>query len=66
MIEIDIENRILQIVGANGERVNLDEVDKILANRKKLWKPRKNKYESGILKVYSDRAVSPMKGGYME
>lgn len=66
LIEIDIENRILQIVGVNGERVNLDEVDKVLENRKRLWKPRKNKYESGILKVFSDRAVSPMKGGYME
>ena len=66
LIEIDIENRILQIVGVNAERVNLDEVDKVLENRKRLWKPRKNKYESGILKVFSDRAVSPMKGGYME
>ncbi|WP_291648218.1 dihydroxy-acid dehydratase [Clostridium sp.] len=66
LIEIDIEKRILQIVGINGERVDLDEIDKILAKRKESWKPRSNKYESGILKIFSDKAVSPMKGGYME
>lgn len=66
LIEIDIEKRILQIVGVNGERLNLDEIDNILAQRKKLWKPRGNKYKSGILKIFSDKAVSPMKGGYME
>lgn len=66
LIEIDIEKRILQLVGINGERVDLDEIDKILAKRKESWKPRANKYESGILKIFSEKAVSPMKGGYME
>ncbi|WP_195429758.1 dihydroxy-acid dehydratase [Clostridium sp. D46t1_190503_E9] len=66
LIEIDIEKRILQIVGINGERVDLDEIDKILVKRKESWKPRANKYESGILKIFSEKAVSPMKGGYME
>ncbi|MBS5938544.1 dihydroxy-acid dehydratase [Clostridium sartagoforme] len=66
LIEIDIEKRILQIIGVNGERLSLDEIDNILAQRKKLWKPRGNKYKSGILKIFSDKAVSPMKGGYME
>ncbi|MDU2158650.1 dihydroxy-acid dehydratase, partial [Clostridium sp.] len=66
LIEIDIEKRILQLVGINGERVALDDIDKILAKRKESWKPRANKYESGILKIFSEKAVSPMKGGYME
>lgn len=66
LIEIDIEKRVLQIVGIKGIRMTLDEIDKILAKRKEFWKPRENKYKSGILKVFSDRAVSPMKGGYME
>lgn len=66
LIEIDIEKRILQLVGINGERVALDKIDKILAKRKESWKPRANKYESGILKIFSEKAVSPMKGGYME
>ena len=66
LIEIDIENRILQIIGINEKRLDLEEIDKILIERKKRWNPRPNKYESGILKIFSDRAVSPMKGGYME
>lgn len=66
LIEIDIENRILQLVGVNGIRLSLEEIDNILIDRKKMWKPRRSKYESGILKIFSDRAVSPMKGGYME
>lgn len=66
LIEIDIEKRILQLVGIDGERVDLDNIDKILAKRKESWMPRANKYESGILKIFSDKAVSPMKGGYME
>lgn len=66
LIEIDIENRILRLIGVNGTRVNLDEIDKILDNRKKHWKSKENKYKSGILKIFSERAVSPMKGGYME
>ncbi|MCF0147328.1 MAG: dihydroxy-acid dehydratase [Clostridium sp.] len=66
LIEIDIEKRILQIVGVNGERTSLEEIDKILAKRKESWKPRENKYKSGILKIFSEKAVSPMKGGYME
>lgn len=66
LIEIDIEKRLLQIVGINGQRLELNEIDNILAQRKKLWNPRGNKYKSGILKIFSDKAVSPMKGGYME
>lgn len=66
LIEIDIENRILQIIGINEKRLDLEEIDNILIERKKRWNPRPNKYESGILKIFSDRAVSPMKGGYMK
>ena len=66
LVEIDIEKRILQLVGVNGERLDLNEIDSILAKRKENWKPRGNKYESGILKIFSEKAVSPMKGGYME
>src|SRR5699024_3681754 len=58
LIEIDIENRILQLVGVNGIRLSLEEIDNILIDRKKMWKPRRSKYKSGILKIFSDRAVS--------
>ena len=66
LIEIDIPNRKLQIVGVNGERKTPEEIDEILAQRKKSWKPRAPRYPSGILKIFSEHAVSPMKGGYME
>lgn len=66
LIEISIPKRILRIVGVNGERKTEEEIDEILAERKKSWKPRPLKYNSGVLKFYSQHAVSPMKGGYME
>ena len=66
LIEIDIPNRKLAIVGVQGERKTPEEMDAILAQRKKLWTPRAPRYESGVLKIYSEHAVSPMKGGYMK
>jgi len=66
LIEIDIEKRILQIIGVKGQEMPLQEVDRILAERKKNWVPKEEKYKSGVLKIFSQHAVSPMKGGYME
>ncbi|MFD3155882.1 dihydroxy-acid dehydratase [Haloimpatiens sp. FM7330] len=66
LIEIDIEKRVIQLVGINGQKISLDKIDKVLTERKAKWKKRDNKYKSGILKIFSERAVSPMKGGYME
>lgn len=65
LIEIDIPNRILRIVGIKGERCTEKEVEHILAERKTKWMPREPKYKSGVLKIFSEHAVSPMKGGYM-
>ncbi|MGB8451118.1 MAG: dihydroxy-acid dehydratase [Anaerocolumna sp.] len=66
LIEIDIENRILQIIGIDNKRCSLEEVDKILADRKKEWIPKEEKYKSGVLNIFAKHAVSPMKGGYMK
>ena len=66
LIEVNIPKRILRIVGVNGERKTEEEIEKILAERKAAWKPRKNRYTHGVLKQFADKAVSPMKGGYME
>ncbi len=65
IIEIDIENRILQVIGINGERMPLEEIDKIFEKRKLGFIKPKPKYERGVLKIFSERSVSPMKGGYM-
>lgn len=66
LIEIDIPERILRIVGIGGKRNSEKEIEKTLAKRRKCWKPKQNKYKRGVLKLFADRAVSPMKGGYME
>jgi dihydroxy-acid dehydratase len=65
LIELDIEKRILSIIGIKGERYSLEDIEKELRKRKESWKPRKIKYESGVLKLFAEHAVSPMKGGYM-
>ncbi len=66
LIEIDIPNRLLAIVGVQSERKTPDEMRAILLERKMNWQPRAPRYEKGVLKIYSEHAVSPMKGGYME
>ncbi|RDY26476.1 dihydroxy-acid dehydratase [Romboutsia weinsteinii] len=66
LIEIDIENRILEVIGVKGEKLNKEEVSKIFEERKKSWTPKEEKYKSGILSIFSKNAVSPMKGGYMK
>ncbi len=65
LIEINIEERRLAIVGIDGIRKTPQEIQTILALRKQEWKPRPSKYEKGILKIFSENATSPMKGGYM-
>lgn len=66
LIEIDIPKRMLRVIGIHGEEKTPEEVERILAERRCNWQPKPKKYTSGILKIYSEHAVSPMKGGYME
>ncbi len=65
LIRIDIPNRMLAIVGINGEEKPEGEIQEVLRQRKANWKKKAPKYPSGVLKIFSDHAVSPMKGGYM-
>ncbi len=66
VIRIDIPKRILEIMGVKGAVLSNEEVGAILDERRKNWKPKTPKYTKGVLKIYSEHAVSPMKGGYME
>ena len=66
IIEIDIPGRKLRICGVCGEEKSEEEMERILEERKKTWKPIAGKYQKGVLKLFSQRAVSPMRGGYME
>lgn len=66
LIRIDIPARQLDIVGIHGEMMDPDAVQRVLDERRKQWKPKPPKYSSGVLHLFSQHAVSPMKGGYME
>ncbi|MBE5844705.1 MAG: dihydroxy-acid dehydratase [Butyrivibrio sp.] len=66
LIELDVMERKLNIVGVNGERKTPEEMEEILKKRKENWKPREGKYKRGVLKLFREHAVSPMKGAYLE
>ena len=66
LIRIDIPERTLSIVGARGEEKSPEEMARILRERRAAWRPREPKYKRGVLGLFCERAVSPMKGGYME
>ena len=66
LIRIDIPERILTLVGLHGVPMNPEQIDAELAKRKEAWKPRPARYPKGVLRLFSEHAVSPMKGGYME
>lgn len=65
LIELDVEKRLLAIVGIAGERKSPEEVDAVLAERRKNWKPKPVKHKSGVLRLFSEFAESPMKGAYL-
>ena len=66
LIELDVEQRILRIVGIDGKRCTEEEVSRVLAERKKHWQPKKAKYPRGTLRLFAELAVSPMKGAYLD
>lgn len=66
LIEIDVKERKLNIIGIVGERKSMEEIDAILKERRRNWKPREPKYKKGVLRLFSLHAASPMKGAYLE
>ena len=66
LIEIDVMERKLNIIGIHGERKTMEEIDEILKERRKNWRPREKKYQKGVLRLFSEHAASPMKGAYLE
>ena len=66
VISIDISKRSLNMVGLKNKRLNSDEVQSILADRKKQWTPPVLDHPSGILKRYAGSAASAIKGAYLE
>ena len=66
LIELDVFARKLNIIGVKGERKTPEEIDAILQERKKHWKPKERKYKTGVLRLFSELAASPMKGAYLD
>lgn len=66
LIEIDVKEQKLNIIGIAGERKSMEEIDAILKERRRNWKPREPKYKKGVLRLFSLHAASPMKGAYLE
>lgn len=66
LIEIDVPARKLNIIGVKGQRRSMEEIDEILEERRKNWQPREPKYKKGVLRLFSQHAVSPLKGAYLE
>lgn len=66
LIEIDVKERKLNIIGVNGVHKTPEEIDEILKKRSKNWKPRAPKYSKGVMGLFTRHAVSPMKGAYLE
>ncbi len=66
LIHLDVQKRILEIVGVKGQRKTPEEMEEILAMRRQRWQPRPAKYRSGVLRLFSDLAASPMKGAYLD
>ena len=66
MIQLDVKQRILAIVGVKGERKTPEEMEAILEERKRRGRPKPAKYRRGVLRLFSDLAASPMKGAYLD
>lgn len=66
LVRIDIPNRKLDLVGAEGKELSETEVENILCARKKEWIKPKPRYTKGALGLYTKLAVSPIKGAYMQ
>ena len=66
LIEIDVKERKRNIIGVNGVHKTPEEIDEILKERRKNWKPRTPKYNKGVMGLFTRHAVSPMKGAYLE
>ena len=66
MIRLDVKGRRLDIVGIHGKEMSPEEIGAVLAERRKRWKPKPVRYESGVLRLFARLATSPMKGAYLD
>lgn len=66
LINVDINNRCLNIVGFDGKECSPEEVDRVLAERRAKWTPPQVKQKHGLLRRYLSHAAPVSKGAYLE
>jgi len=66
LIELDVEERKLNIVGIKGQKMSEDEISKVLSERKEKWIAPKPRYSKGVLRLFREHAASPMEGAYLK
>lgn len=62
LIEINVPERRLAIVGVAGESRSAAEMEDILDGRRRIWKPLRPRHDSGILELYSRVARGSSEG----
>jgi dihydroxy-acid dehydratase len=66
LVEINVPERRLALVGVKGERKTPEEMDRILEERRRNWQPKPLRYKSGVLRMFAEHAASPMEGAYLK
>ncbi len=64
LIEIDIPNRKLNVIGTEGQRKSPQQIEEMLLQRKSAWKLPSRKPRRGVLQQFTDHATSLMSGAY--
>jgi len=62
LIEVNIPERRLAIVGTRGEHRSPEAIDATLARRRRTWKPPRSRHDTGILSLYERVARSAAEG----
>ena len=65
LIEINVPERRLAVVGTADGALSAEAVDALLAERRRRWTRPKPRHERGILSLYSRVAASPSEGAYL-
>lgn len=63
LIEINIPERRLAMVGIHHRRAADDEIARVLADRRRRWTPRPSRHHAGILGLFSRVATEAARGG---
>ena len=65
LIEIDVPERRLAVVGTREGRLSPEQVDALLAARRARWVRPPRRHQRGILALYAQVAASPSEGAYL-